>query len=170
MTDDLPGSFSSLIRLYRTMPRCVIPSDALRLPGFVVCLAVLGLLAPGCGRGGLETAEVTGRVTVNGQPLSSGTVAFMSPQGPVAKGQINSDGSFRMDPYDPSAGKGVVVGRYEVIISAPDPKAQAAVKGHDYGSIPSLIPERYTVAATSGLSFEVKPGQRNVANFELTKP
>jgi hypothetical protein len=153
------------------MPICVTRFAVLRLPAFAAFLGLAVLFAAGCGRKDrLETAEVTGRVTVNGQPLTSGMVAFMCEQGPVAKGQISSDGSFRMDPYDPSAGKGVVVGRYQVMISAPDPKAQAAVKGHDYGSIPSLIPERYSVPATSGLTFEVKRGQRNAANFELTKP
>jgi hypothetical protein len=155
--------------LCRIISMTVTRYDVRRFTVLIACLGLVALLAEGCGRKNqLETAEVTGRVTVNGQPLTGGMVAFMCPQGPVAKGPIGSGGSFRMGPYVAGAGDGVIVGRYQVVISAPDPEALAATKGIEH--VPSLIPARYSVPATSGLTFEVKPGQHNTANFELTKP
>jgi hypothetical protein len=135
-------------------------------------LAIIGGVAcciAGCGRADDQnTVEVTGRVTLNGQPLTSGMVAFMSPQGPVAKGCIGSDGSFRMEPYTKGRGTGVVVGQYRVVISAPDPKALASANKADF--VPSLIPERYTMPTTSRLTCDVKAGIENSANFELKSP
>ncbi|MCD4726719.1 MAG: hypothetical protein K8R46_03595 [Pirellulales bacterium] len=138
-----------------------------RLPAIIVCVGAIAVLAAGCGRENqLETIKVTGRVTLDGQPLGSGTVVFMPQKGPGAKGTIGSDGSFRMGTY--AEGDGAVAGRHQVAVIALDPKAMAAAKGPD-AYVPSLIPERYNSSATSGLTFEVKPGIKNVADIEITR-
>ena len=141
---------------------CSVP----RLPAIIACVGVIVLLVAGCGRENQsETIKVTGRVTLDGQPLGSGVVVFMPQKGPGAKGTIGSDGSFRMGTY--AEDDGAVAGHYQVAVIALDPKALAAAKGPD-AYIPSLVPERYTSPATSGLTFEVKPGTKNVADSELS--
>jgi len=142
------------------------PSRFPRMFAFT-CLAILvALPSTGCGRKDtVKRYPVAGRVTLDGQPLSSGTVSFMTESGAVATGKIGADGAFRMVPFGAS-GDGVPAGRYKVVVCAPDPNALAAMKLPD-GPVPSLIPERYNSPDTSGLEFEVKPDSQNQVDFTL---
>jgi hypothetical protein len=93
----------------------------------VLSAGVAILLSSGCfSRSGPETAEVHGRVTLNGQPVTSGRVLFF-PTGTVgegagkpAQGLLNEDGEFELRTYED--GDGAVVGEHRItVLSNPDP-------------------------------------------------
>jgi hypothetical protein len=105
---------------------------------------------------------------LDGKPLTSGTVRFVPAAGRSAKGEIQSDGTFRLGTYGET--DGAMIGTHQVAIIAvqtdPDaPKDGRMIKGNP--KVKSLIPKRYMAAATSGLTADVKPGG-NEFNFDLT--
>lgn len=128
----------------------------------VVSAAIVGLLA-GCG--GLYDAGVSGLVTLDGNPLPRGTVAF-NPQtpGPPSYGQIDSSGH-----YTVMTGReeGLPSGSYVLTVVANEPPT---VEGKDGGPPPAgkpITPRWYRSQETSGLSFTVEPGS-NEFNLELS--
>lgn len=130
-------------------------------------MVLQGLLS-GCGGSGAKLpplASVSGKVTLDGNPLPRGTVTFIPDEskgtkGPTAVGQIGSDGRFTLQTAQQS---GAVVGHHKVRIRA----RQEAKTPQEEGKEPSLIPTKYENENTSGLSFEVKAGEKNDFNIEL---
>ena len=99
--------------------------------GFKLATLVLFALAAcvGCGEKGAgtlpELIPVKGKITLKGQPLSSGTVRFEPDDfGRPASGKINSDGTFVLSTH--KEGDGVVAGHHRVSITNLDPKSKAA--------------------------------------------
>jgi hypothetical protein len=98
---------------------------------FKLATLALFILAPcvGCGEKGAgrlpDLIPVKGKVTLKGEPLSSGTVRFEPDDfGRPASGKINSDGTFVLSTH--KEGDGVVAGHHRVTISNVDPKSKAA--------------------------------------------
>jgi hypothetical protein len=125
----------------------------------LVTVAITSMV--GCS--GSKESSVTGHVTLDGSPLSQGTVAF-EPQagGMLAAGALDANGNYELLTNQVD---GLTPGKYRVKILAwertPDPP--------DGGLPPPgklLIPEKFTRADTSGLVFEVAPG-RNRIDIEL---
>jgi hypothetical protein len=113
-------------------------------------LAVLTLALPGCG-GGL--ASVQGKVTYDGDALDTGTVQFHPVgDGPVAYGQIQPDGTYRIKTGTES---GVAPGEYRVSVTADAPVTEALNPDGSEALPESLIPDKYRSPATSGLTFTV---------------
>lgn len=116
--------------------------------------AVVLALFGGCGSG--LDATVDGTVTLDGQPLTNGTVSF-HPKGtaPVAYGQIQSDGT-----YTASTGssEGITPGEYTatVVATKPDPDPS------DEKPPEPLTPVRYASPETSGLDVTVRSGQNHL--------
>jgi len=127
----------------------------------LILLAAL-TLACGCGRRAheLETAPVRGTITLDGKPVTSGYIVVPTAKGKMASAKIEPDGSFVFMTY--RKGDGVQVGIHPVTVSE--------VPRDEFSSVPPelrvTIPERYKSAGTSGLT-EVKPGERNVVEFEM---
>ena len=121
----------------------------------------------GCGSGELPVAPVEGTVLYNGKPLTSGVVTFLPATGPVATGEIQSDGTFRLSTY--GDGDGAVLGKHQVSIgSFRDPTKEEIAKAEGaepLGSIP-VTPQKYLTPATRGLTAEVKQ-QNEPFQFEL---
>ena len=117
-----------------------------------------------------ELAAVEGRVSYNGQPLKFGTVMFQNVKGGQPSiGLIQSDGTFKM--ATPKAGDGAKPGSYEVSVTCyetQDPSKQAAPDRGDMSPGKLLIPKKYMMAATSGLTADVKPDGNEPLVFELT--
>lgn len=114
----------------------------------------------GCGG---STSSVSGRVTLDGRPLTKGTITF-SPTGnaPAAIGQISSSGTYRLFVGTSSS---VPPGQYQVTIVATELVEPTAT---DPSPLPTpLTPEKYNNPATSGLSAEVKAGS-NSFDFKLS--
>lgn len=127
-------------------------------------LATFALL--GCGRsGGLETAQVSGTVTLDGQPYTHGGSVVFQPEarGKMATSRIQPDGSFQLSTY--SGGDGAIVGKH--IVSVRPPAAKVVDESADTPVPKSPIPSKYRSPASSGLSFEVRAGELNTLTIDL---
>jgi len=132
-------------------------------------LAITGLFFfAGCEGGTASLAPVSGKVSYQNQPLSRGTIVFVPDadrgnNGPLAQGTIQAGGSYAVQ----TEGKpGAAPGWYRVTVIAVETPA-----GYSTGrsSAPrSLVPERYRDPQLSDLTCEVKAGQENGINFNLT--
>jgi hypothetical protein len=140
-----------------------MPSNIVgRLP----LLATALLLATLGGCGNKLEAEVSGVVTLNGQPIGPGTVNFapMSGGSNPAVGTIMPDGSYSLKT---SRTVGLAAGTYRVAVSVFENQASTA-PGQRSNAPPKLrTPEKYNSVETSGLQFEVEPGD-NTIDIELT--
>jgi hypothetical protein len=119
-------------------------------------VAILLLCACGCGPGHAPTAVVEGKVLLKGKPLEFGAIAFMPDNGPIARGTVQSDGTFTLTTY--SKNDGAVLGMHRVRIGCYEAQKPGfkMPKVEDFGLGKSLIPEKYTKAETSGIKVEVK--------------
>jgi hypothetical protein len=130
----------------------------------------------GCGKSGqLALYPTTGVVTLNGTPVARASVVFSpanAASGSVATGLTDGSGRFALS----TAGReGAAQGPYTVTVFAqenarptggPMPSARGpSGDGLGLRSRPKLlVPERYTIAEQSGLTFTIEP-KRN--NFEI---
>ena len=124
---------------------------------------LLGLLAcvswyAGCGAKDQPTGSVVGKVTYNGQPLTTGVVTFINEKaGSGASGEIDSSGAYRIT--------SLRTGEYRVAIHRqPPPMLEGPRQGT--GAWKLDIPEKYQAHRTSGLTATVKEG-KNTADFAL---
>ncbi|MCZ2340549.1 MAG: hypothetical protein LC104_01980 [Bacteroidales bacterium] len=125
-----------------------------------VMLLLLGCGLVGCSGKAFDTHPVTGLVTVNGKPLASGSVTFVSTSGgPPATGEIGPDGRYTLTTEKPN--DGAAPGKYTVmIIALPDMTNRAP---EDRNPLPApLVPEKYLSTSTSGLTAEVKAGENSI--------
>ena len=145
-----------------------------------IACSVLVVLA-GCG-GDARVAPVLGVVTLEGEPVPDASVTFMPKEGGrPAFGITDSDGKFELTTF--AAGDGAVIGSHAVAISAVDEQVsdKAEALGEEFGSLSELmqpkpqqkqtwrIPPVYSESGSSGLEFDVKRGERNQADFELSR-
>jgi len=118
----------------------------------------------GCG-GSDFGAEVSGRVTLDGNPVGPGVVVFAPTAGNTnpPEGAILPDGSYFLKT---SRDVGLRPGAYKVAVSVydvPDLKP-----GERTSAPPKLVtPPKYSSVETSGLQFEVQPGG-NTIDIELS--
>jgi len=129
----------------------------LRNACFILAATLVVGATTGCSGG--KEASVSGRVTLDSQPVQIGDVAF-EPQagGMMAHAVIDSDGNYELRTNQQH---GLDPGMYRVkVISrekTPIPPG---------GGLPPpgklLIPEKYVRVATSGLMFEVVPGNNRI--------
>jgi hypothetical protein len=137
---------------------------------------MLGLalvLTVGCG--GPRIAPVSGKVTLNGNPLPNALVSFnpipkegSSEAGPGSIGSTNANGEFTLK-LTPER-KGALVGRHRVAITAMNPGAGESDTRRPAGPRPlvNTIPGRYN--EKTELTFEVLSGGSDQANFDLKSP
>ena len=129
--------------------------------------ALLLALVVGCHGASDPPVPVAGSVSFRGIPLRGGTIVFIPDtsrgnSGPLARGAIQSDGSYRLQGEGGSAG--APAGWYRVTILALDSFAYAGNGAY----VPrSLLPDKYRDPDLSGLGCEVKPGHDNQINFNL---
>lgn len=118
------------------------------------------LVAAGCGETHDPTYPVTGKVTLNGQPLTTGTVTFTPENGPSATGEIGADGTYSL--ITPPEREGAMPGTYQVSVSAVEVDAEGLAR--------SLLPSKYSAGQTSGLTATVQADKENTVNLDLTGP
>jgi hypothetical protein len=123
-----------------------------RIPSTWISLGMLLLLLlAGCGA---HESAVTGKVTLDDAPLTSGTVAFYpSNGGAAAYGSIQPNGSYTLET---GASGGLAAGEYAVTVVATTPPQP----GFQFGKL--LSPERYNNIKTSDLKFTVKVGSNKI--------
>ncbi len=122
---------------------------------------------------------VSGTINYIGKPVEKGTITFSpsAKDGRVASGDI-VDGSYSLSTADP--GDGALPGSYKVTVIAKEmdtSELKNIAKGgqfhHDAAyakaakNAKKLVPSKYNLTDTSGLTAEVKP-QSNHFNFDLT--
>lgn len=122
----------------------------------------------GCSKPPHVLTPVSGKVTYNGKPLQFGCVKFQPETGQWSRGVIQPDGAFNM--VTPGEGDGAAVGMNKVSITCfenQDPAKQKNGKGMGMVLGRSLIPKKYTLHDTSGLTVVVKPGDNDPVIFDL---
>lgn len=119
----------------------------------------------GCGGSNLpDTAEVTGVVTVDGEPVENASVMFAPVEaGRPAVGSTDAQGHYTL--MFTSELRGAPIGENKIFLSTASKEKKA-----DDGTIiqearPELIPAEFTDGSQTR---DVKPGQ-NVINFELSQ-
>jgi hypothetical protein len=131
---------------------------------------LLGLLL-GCGDGN-SVAPVSGVVTLDGKPLADVRVSFQ----PIGTGEAagraelgmgsyattDAEGKYTLKTADTDA-EGAVVGAHRVTLS--DMRTETPQDAGVTKAPPPRFPTKY---ADGSLSFDVKPGGTDQANFELT--
>lgn len=130
---------------------------------------LLSVLIAGCSGKEKETAPVQGTIKVDGQPLTAGTVTFFPKTGRSARGTIQSDGSYVLGTY--SDDDGAQPGLHTVTIAA---ERGTTEPNFDEDNVRAAMKEspfhpRYSNPSASGLTFEVKAGEDNQADFNLEK-
>ena len=137
-------------------------------------LTVLLAVCAGCGgRANLpDTVPVSGKVTLNGRPLSGASVTFVptgATRGDGGFGMTDQDGRYKLRYLRGAAG--VPVGQYRVVISKRlMPDGSDAVEGRDVAPIESpaheVLPPKYSNEEHSTLSATVPAGGRTI-DFSL---
>jgi hypothetical protein len=117
----------------------------------------------GCSSSSQES-HVSGVVTLDGKPIGPGIVVFASAtSGRPATGSIESDGSYVLMT---SRETGLAPGKYRAAVTVrempPDIK-----RGDRPPPGRLLTPEKYVDGSTSGLDYEVQPGD-NTIDIELS--
>lgn len=128
------------------------------------CLALTG-----CGGSGVETAPVSGKVTLDGQPEGDIMVNFQ-PTGDTtgigSAGLTSADGTFSLKTVGEKSQEGAVVGTHTVTLF---PKVPDEDPMDDY-PLPDLDDLRIPLppkAFDGSLTFEVPPEGTDSANFDL---
>ncbi len=131
------------------------------------------LLLAGCG-GGLPMGQVTGKVTLDGNPVTSGVVHFVPKKGPAATGPLDENGQYRLT--TPGKGLGAVMGTHTIYLTPTSDEAHMeGFSQADYESgklAPEeppqpFLPNRYLNLSSSGLQREVAAGSQE-HDFQLT--
>lgn len=134
-----------------------------KLLRLVIGLLVVSPALLGCGgKGGMGT--VSGKVTLDGQPLADGLITFVPADGnsPTAGGKIK-DGVYSVQ---------ASTGSQKVVINASKVTGSRKAYADDPNSpvittTKEILPEKYSSAPTTELKVEVKGGS-NTANFDLS--
>jgi hypothetical protein len=141
---------------------------AWRYVGVVALWGCVGMLG-GCGESSSNLLPVSGKVTVDGQPLTTGSVSFRPEKGSASSqepgGEIDEDGTYRLF----TAGKeGAPPGRYRVLVVAVDPNDLK--KKFPYGKRTSFVNAKYSNPKTTDLLVEVTAASKPGAyDLKLTK-
>ncbi|WP_299469870.1 carboxypeptidase-like regulatory domain-containing protein [uncultured Gimesia sp.] len=133
----------------------------------LLLLPLITLLISGCGGGpddAPKTVEVTGTVTMKGNPVSDAIVIFIPKSGPSAVGSTDASGKYSL-----KTGKatGAIPGSHTVTISAGGEVPMPGTKEAENFKAKSIIPASYGDPKKSGLSAEVKASGENVFDFKL---
>ena len=134
----------------------------LRIVGIFLLVALAG-----CGRRTVDydsigLVEVTGHVTLDGQPLQGAYVVFESSDNRQSYGTTNADGQYRLN-YN-SEQTGVMPGPMKVRITN-TPPGEAAEEPSLNHSVTPPVPPQYNAQSTLEVIVESDSGQR--FDFEL---
>ena len=119
---------------------------------------VVALSAMGCGGGGPDRGTVTGKVTLDGQPLEGADLEFQPEEGSPSYGTTDDDGEY--DLMYTRDKRGAMLGEHTVRITT------STTDTDDRGNevrVPQRVPPEYSQV---GVTKDVKPG-RNKFDFDL---
>lgn len=131
-----------------------------RLFGCIPLIIAVCLCGVGCGK---YAATVSGDVTLDGRPLTSGVVTYTPVgKGPSAYGNVGPDGTYRLQT---GAESGLEPGGYKVTVAANATAEEAAAMGVKIGRegiMPLLTPRKYADVATTPLTLTVVRGSQTI--------
>lgn len=115
-------------------------------PGLACVTMLLAGSLAGCGDGRPPRVPVSGRVLIDGKPVSNGFIRVEPSNARPAVGKLSGDGSFELTTFEP--GDGVVPGRH--------PVAVIAIESENGGmAIRHLVPDRYLQSHTSEIEIAI---------------
>lgn len=154
--------------------------QSMRLTGTAALIGVALTTCFGYGDRLPEVAPVSGRVTIDGKPVVTGSVQFWPEAGRPARGSIGADGRYRLSTF--STDDGALLGPHKVTIEATKvhdngPRIESIEEEIEYYSrkdaapltkpvIERLVPLRYSKRESSNLTAEVERGD-NPIDFDL---
>jgi hypothetical protein len=121
----------------------------IRLTGILIIVSLIA----GCGESGPSLAPVSGRVTLDGQPLKFANISFQPEGKSAGVGRTDADGHYEL--MYKRGQMGGPIGQNKVTI----------VLDTELAHRPQIVPPRYNL--DSELEREIKPGS-NVFDFDLT--
>jgi hypothetical protein len=128
----------------------------------LIGIALLVVASSGCGPGGPDIASVEGTVTMNGKPLPNAAVVFIPENGRPAGATTDSEGHYVLN--FTTGRKGAIPGKNSIRITTLRDAGEDE-NGKPVPGSKETIPMEYNIAST--LTFTVKDGEKNVANFDL---
>jgi hypothetical protein len=138
-------------------------------PGRLLPFLGAALLVLGCGGSGDKPASVSGRVTYNGKPVTSGTVVLIGADGKASDtGPVQPDGTYSIA-HSPAGTVKVAFDnppppRVDPRTAAKDPEAQEAAR-EAARYVPT--PAHYRDAAKSGVTLDLKSGRNTNCDINL---
>lgn len=162
---------------YRT--RGVLSLHHCMLASMLMCFCAA--LLPGCGPQYPDCYPVVGKVTVNGKPLTQGTITFYPSHGRSALGKIASDGTYTLTTFND--GDGALPADHVVVIKATEVIGPASPRSFDEelaqarsesreqaaATVKWLVPQKYSRRETTPLKATVEQ-KRNQFDFEISVP
>lgn len=138
-------------------------------------VAMLGVVfVGGCGTKYPETAPVSGKITVDGVPVTTGRIIFYPTSGArLSSGEIQPDGNYSLTTF--KAGDGALLGSHRVVIESTKVVGPTSAKTiadesqtpvSALGRVIWLVDEKYSQPSTTDLSAEVKRGPNGI-DFHL---
>ena len=126
---------------------------------FLLSSLIIGFIGVvGCGDGRVKRVPISGKITIDGEPLTFGTIQFFPvKEGRMGKGSVKPDGSYAVDYYE--KGDGLPKGEFKVRILAGEYVSDTRLRWH--------APKKYSKRATSGLTGTID-GETESLDFELT--
>lgn len=141
---------------------CNTPTKA---TAFVTLALLLAALA-GCSDGRPTLVPVTGKVLLDGKPLTFGSVMFQPDWGPPATGEIGPDGTFELSTFE--AGDGAAIGRNRVRVTCFEGQQTVSDNPNEEMVLGRpLIPEKYNTIDRSGIVIEIE-SSGELAPIELS--
>lgn len=135
-----------------------MPADWSKGLGVAVCLMIV---CSGCGQSGPKLGQVTGTVTLDGQPVPRASITFAPVEpGPTSMGGTNKDGQYKL--LFNTDRQGAVLGKHNVTIRSLEQDTDE--DGKPTGDAPVKIPAKY--GQVGALTAEVFTGS-NTIDFKL---
>jgi hypothetical protein len=123
----------------RTISKAI--STSWRQASGAVVLAVS--LLSGCGGSGGAGSTVSGVVTFNDAPVTTGVIGFFKPGAKAIGGPLGADGSYTLV---------IPPGEYQVRVDAPSPMPADWKEGQPLPKLPPRpVPEKYAMFDSSGI-------------------
>jgi hypothetical protein len=128
---------------------------------WMASLLIAIAITAGCGS---NTASVTGSVTIDGTPVTSGRVVFHKEGQAPAIANINDDGTFELSI---GSSKGIQPGHYKVTVAS----YEIGTPGRPGDPPPAklITPRQYMDLGTTPLASDIGTGQNEVALQLVTK-
>lgn len=118
----------------------------LQIAVHLAILAAACIIASGCGDGLPPRVPVSGKVTIDGQPVTFGSIRFVPAEGGrLATAQIGKDGSFTLTAY--KLNDGCVPGTHHVAVYAVEEVNDTMGRWY--------VPRKYSMANSSGLNYTI---------------